>query len=341
MKKIIIHFLPFFLLSLSIAYSGEFSGVEPFIKWNKRKVSVCFGVKSHLRKVHSSVNYISDEPFDFQYFDQNLKQVVKETVKKEYTVSKTGIEFVGWKNCNANPIEDVIIFTHTLDYKSSKNGETLGMATMGESGDFERRFSMLEGGYYGDPGFFNKGRGKSFIFLTYRPEKYNELRLSSLKSLKLTTLHEFGHLSGLRHEHARFEGAFDPNCLSSGTRTRETLNVTTVLTSTYDSNSIMNYCWMRVLRKAGDNIILTNGNYKTVEKILLFGLDDLLEFKFFSLNDSSLLTREKVGKDLYKVKMNIGLSQKDKHALKCLYVDGYDNCHKDFNKFKLHSWIDI
>ena len=183
---------------------------------------------SQLRYIRASF-YKNFEP---DYLKLREMSKTKRIVSEEFTKERTGIYFTGWKPCSQSKRVDIIIM------KSSKKYHSITA--------YPGRASLGSDGLRSTTGYFSKGTKRSAIALaTFSRENI---------------LHEFGHLTGLRHEHIHPEAKTDLNCLKLGKRiikprkqqrkskSRDQVLATTLIFSEYDSESIMNYCYIEKLR---------------------------------------------------------------------------------------------
>lgn len=306
--------LLFYTSAISLTHAGVFNLVEPDIKWDKKEVSVCFADFSHYKK-----SYLSEKEPDLNEtnviaYTQSHKEALEDIIIQEYTKERTGIAFIGWKDCQEQPDSDVYLFRI-----SDSGAGFIGVASQGEAG--EQTFEEV--------GIFSKKKVKVYrkqnkdkkAFLALNTALLKSARLSRVSEFQMTALHEFGHLAGLQHEHADIrednKRYGDSNCSTSGTRTAEGPLSSTKKVSVYDRNSIMNYCYGNILRQNGLNIMVPTSLAKK-----------------FSLKDSSLIQATPVVDGIhYEIK--IGLSRGDLHGLSCLYL--YDNktnkeiCRPEYN----------
>ncbi len=275
---------PFLLLSFLLTVGAEASGlsvVEPASAWPKRTIRVCWSEEASPR-----------------HFGENPRRAVQEIIQQEYTLARTGIEFVGWESCATLPegVADVKI------RQSTKN-----------MGGFFRIWGMASIG---------KGRedSKPHLYLFYDENLAPEYKMDPLEHLQMIALHEFGHLAGLRHEHIRDEalGMEDAKCL---TGEKADSSVSTV--GDYDRNSIMNYCWNHHIRKHGTLLTLTSS---MIEALSLISPPEREEQarsflkRFTRYRDQSLfgiLFSE--SPNTIGLKVKIGLSHGDLIALRTLY----------------------
>lgn len=281
--------MPFLLLALiSFCYA---SLTEPHVKWARKNIDVCFGTSADFGSTSLSQETRSYKisPSDLLLFTDAQKNVIQNIVNTEFTEARTGIHFVGWRDCSESPKSDVVLFRAERSdlpegSASLANGITRGVNNLSYPVAVEKNPSEL----------------KRFVLLkTHRNQKILKM-VTDNESLSITTLHEFGHIAGLRHEHAdRDNAALDKNCIRQGFISNDGLSTTTLRTSTYDPNSIMSYCFMlhRVRKETGLNFKAWSETSK------LF------------LTDKTLYTQ--IGR---RFEVRIGLSKKDLHALKCLYL---------------------
>lgn len=205
--------------------------------WDSREVSVCFS------------NLVGE----FEFPGGTLKKVSKwrskhkNTVKKwiteEYSSKRTGVYFTGFQNCEESTDSDVVVFLTKKKFfnviKSTLFGGTNGFATGGP---------MLARGQINN---FPNARG--YIWLNANAFG------------KFTTVHEFGHVVGLAHEHEREEAKEDFSCKFE---TKGSIGYSQYKFVTphgdYDGKSVMNYCHMN--RSNGG---LSAGDIETLKYLYL------------------------------------------------------------------------
>lgn len=166
-----------------------------------------------------------------------------------------------------------------------EEGSTGGSATMGFHG------ALDENGYRSVPTNL-----KTFVHLT---TNVDPIKLTADERLSFIALHEFGHLAGLRHEQIRKEIKDDWICAMTGYEEDfEEPFDSTRFTSIFDSYSIMSYCYLNFLSKYAGTSFKES------------------DFKPLPMKDDKIISREPDG----KIRLTIGLSSLDQHALRCLYV---------------------
>jgi len=214
---------------------------EPMVLWNKKEVSVCFFQEranledTELRNLDRASRKYNIRPGKLS---NEKKASIKRFVQASFSTEKTGISFIGFRDCQ-NPVSaDVVVMTKSrLSFQRSVLLKSFGQASIGEAGVITRRgrgFFSKKSGFYGTTG------EKAYAYLA--------------EVDKATTIHEFGHIAGLRHEHAREEAYEDSNCSSirgfthRGDPLKENLYVTSEVPFSYDTRSVMNYCYINPKR---------------------------------------------------------------------------------------------
>jgi hypothetical protein len=291
---------------------------EPNVKWNKRSITTCWGKFSDYQKYKSKFSGLPSDASDFIEYTAHEKKVLKALVSSEFSIATTGIEYVGWQDCARTSAPDVFLFkinTSSVWYA--------GRATIGQTG------KSVEETFFSDSSIkFLKSPADTLNYLVINAYSIGYPNLPYAQDLKLVFLHELGHTSGLRHEHidARAKGEWqgilrhpqDQNCATTGVSSTERASSTTRKFSVYDPNSIMNYCYIFLVEGLGLSI-----------PSLLF-----TPWIKVDLWDPSIISKTGLNfQPSYKIR--IGLSQGDKHSLKCLYQ--YDErtfkerCHANYN----------
>jgi hypothetical protein len=321
MKKQVLTLASLFVLSMNPAFAEYESVGEGSTIWSKKQIKVCWGGTESMSKTFVKTQMSSSEQTDLYLsslissMDPASKLTVKKTINQEYNAATIGITFSGWKSCLETPDADVILFTikddpHTAMDQMFSSNLPIGQATIGQGGELNRQTDQ-----------WNKSdkKLKPFVFLR-KVEPSENLQLSTAEALKITALHEFGHLLGLRHEHARLEAKNDLNCKVGGVRLGEEVDLSTDFYSVYDPNSIMSYCHVYLLKyKVGLDFFTTDSKANNEASWLTpaeYSLNEKLNFR-----DQSLVTVSKIpGKEnLNFVQVKIGISKGDLHTLRCMY----------------------
>ncbi len=306
------------LLSLSLSsFAQNKNFAELGIKWSKNQISVCWGKYGDERLMGlGKLDDVPSDPSVYLEYSHAEKVALQNLVTKEFTKIKTGLEFVGWKKCTKTINPDVV-FIKVNDVHTPY----IGQATLGESGiRVSETFSgKLETHYV-------KSKSKVRNSLVINIRKIGTRSLSYDQHLSLVFLHELGHTAGLRHEFidpettsTLSENLEDPNCLINDIYFREPLYVSTRKFGVYDTNSVMNFCYLYFLEKIGLDYSIPTGPATEMQP---------------SLIDPAVITKtQSMSKKNYNIR--IGLSSGDQNALKCMYQ--YDaktfleKCHSNYD----------
>jgi hypothetical protein len=187
------------------------------------------------------------------------KETVIRTIESEYTKERTAITFSGWEDCADTPSPDAIVakakITKFLGIEVS--GPTFrGESSLGNDGDSQNDYQSTTG-------------KKALVLLTdFTP---------------VTIAHEFGHLTGLRHEHIHPDASHDQRCLklyklspkSYGpylAKNGDQFYRSTKIVTEYDPNSIMNDCAIQRL-KTPRTELLSELDQKTLREEYKLGED--------------------------------------------------------------------
>lgn len=172
-----------------------------------------------------------------------FKSSVSESITSTFRYLETGIEYVFVGDCGNNPddADAVVVFTY------SSYGEAFLSAKT-----------------------FPKGFSKPYIAMgAYHGEARADYHF--------TAIHEFGHMSGIAHEHMRKEVFTDRRCDSLNKLVKRGVYIlaesTTLpnddydLVGNYDPDSIMNYCKHPTSRDYG-NAVLSSGDREALLQII-------------------------------------------------------------------------
>lgn len=272
------------LISLPLFISAGIKSIgEPLFKWSKHEVIVCWVDDKEI-----PLNTLSPKQVEMTQLHAKpwislktkLKESVEKIIKTEYTAKKTGIHFVGWKSCEETKDFDLVIIV------SSSSSPLAGRALIGQGTSSDEIVASVK--------ISDIDKRKSFVYLN---SKNTFPAITEEQNLQINALHEFGHVAGLRHEHARDEAKKDPLCK------RHILTETTYQNSQiygeYDPTSIMGYCFIDMLSLKG----------LTVKDNTIFN----------DLEDDKLIDREDG-----IINFKIGLSSGDQKTLQCLYFSSKD-----------------
>jgi len=141
--------------------------------------------------------------------------------------------------------------------------------------------------------------------------------LSVADQLRLGALHEFGHAAGLLHEDERDGANASPNCLYASAQSAFRVSAPIPLTA-YDPASIMSYCFIEMVKeKTGLHYQVARPGYDP-RKLPTAGLP-LVGWPGLFLEDSSRTVSKLETADRYEMKFRIGLSDKDRQSIRCIY----------------------
>lgn len=192
--------------------------------------------------------------------DNNSKRIqeIKSTITSAYTQEKTAIEFVDWKECPFDITYDNDVIGDRQSYDAvfvymELNQDIVNEYVAGHpeisTDEIQQAFSAMLA--------TQLISGKSDIgdLSKTRPEKISVMIIEEMVNSRLTTLHEFGHLSGLIHEHERKDAfKLDPYkenlaCVDVDSSGRYPVITEEgrwqdedLIKEEYDPHSIMNYC---------------------------------------------------------------------------------------------------
>ena len=295
------------------------SAIEPLVAWDKSEVRVCFGNKSHKNK-----SWVADDSYDFIEYTPEQKNWIRTIITKEYNNSEIGLSFVDWNDCSSDASEsDVIIFRiePLIPEGEGPVNVKAGMATLGEKGGVayevdERNRSIVN---------YDKTTIPNLNVVILSTTGAKDKKMSAKDYISLLALHEFGHTAGLRHQHIIHQSALkDPNCRGfESMLVNDKIYSSTLFTSDYDYNSVMNYCYINTLSSI-------SGNHFKAKKI--DGTDGI------KLTDQSLYTKSEarnifgnIIKNKMQYDVRIGLSESDKHSLRCLYKNAEESLLQSCN----------
>lgn len=211
--------------------------VEKSQIWNTPDITVCFA-----RPDQAALTFAGKGTQEYMSkgaaFTNEEKNGIRTIVEAQYSSLITGIAFHFVGDC-----EDRAVRADLMFFKTFFDSTGLGGQTAVRTEDKSKKglpFILMEIG--------KNGMGA-------------EAKLSYLDYLELIALHEFGHSSGLGHEHALAGALADEHCraLPEGRNTpgRDYGNWTTIpdgyeQRGPYDARSIMNGCWNEAVKILGD-----------------------------------------------------------------------------------------
>ena len=199
------------------------ASIFSFIRWPHNEVKVCFVEKKENSK----------DPIRVKNFSGKDKENIQRWVEGEYSSSRTGIYFVGFKSCDQTESPNVIIYLNADTVYLGWGKVAAAEATIGRSlRSVSRDYPSAEGAIYMN----SRGLNKSDV------------------------VHEFGHVAGLDHEHEHPQATKDCSAVKKG-RVYHTGRGY----FPYDRESVMNYC---ICTKYSDRG-LSEGDVETLRKLYI------------------------------------------------------------------------
>lgn len=314
----------FFRLTLPISYAEENGFGIHTHEWGKKTLTVCFASPEQSPLTTLSIQMEDDQglsnPKQLSVWSEGLKLKIKQTITAEYSLKRTGIEFTGWNLCKPslskrNLEEDVALFLSSplaSNFTSDQGSSNIRNKWNSISGGIDSRTASIW--------FLNP--------LAYKmsSDRFGKNLLTNDERFQLTTLHEFGHIAGLLHEHDRLQKKdqdlnlhlLQPEIEEDFYFKLENKHPDESLLGEYDPNSIMNYIYLDTLKYiTGTSWILNKSlpplkNFSVKQKRSEFPINTL------SFEDKSLWTQTQLDENRTEFKIRIGLSQGDIRALRCL-----------------------
>ena len=184
------------------------------------------------------------------------RPIIQEAIQSEYTEGRVGIEFVGWKGCEVvnGKIQSDVVINYVADESPEKTESIItGSSEIGKCKDNAPQDYLPK------------------VRFTIRVKAPWIHAIAPKEELTRVALHEFGHLSGLKHE--------DSQSLSN--ETSESFNPkTSQIVSLYDPESIMGYHYGHdVLRKHGipensRGIVLSDGDLHALRCLYQYSVEE-------------------------------------------------------------------
>ncbi len=250
MKKI----YPFILFFSVTTRAGI---IEPHTLWDKLAIKTCWYDQED-QLAQTRINSIKMAKSKFEFVPKELskreKAKVQQAVERNFSPSRTGIHFVGWKDCSQTQAPDLIVMEAKSKIPIFSRPSFNGRAVIGEEGLFTIDEEASSTGFFGKSGLISN--------------------IALYTQNSGTVVHEFGHVAGLRHEHINSDAKEDELCHTRQVTLNfkkpnelETPHDSTLIFTEYDRESIMSYCWLQTRRKyldKHDGVILSEKDQETL-----------------------------------------------------------------------------
>jgi hypothetical protein len=307
-----------FLFSFLIAGSSMGGMTIKGARWASNSVEVCFAS----RKQAGDSRFAEDSktfptlPAKVKLADPTAEEkgLIETIVRSEYNLAATGFEFTGFQNCVSGTKAKLFVYLG--------HGGPLGAGNIGEGMKIDKywQYRDREGNVVLSPVYVKLSTAlPSYVyFQNLKALRGQDSRLALAERLQMNVLHEFGHAVGLLHEDERAEANASPNCYyqnsQSATRTSEPIALTS-----YDFASVMSYCFLNSINNQ------TGLHYQIAQA----GLDPTAIPKYgvpvvrwpgLNLDGEDRVLSRVPGTDRFDVKIRLGLSEKDRQSIRCLYA---------------------
>lgn len=218
------------IIFLIFNVSNVYSGVHTKNLWPYNEIKTCFA------QPENSVRVIDPYKINVQHFPDFHRLWVITWVRQEYTAKRTGIHFIGFKDCEETPDADVVIFynRNTPDGKKTRYGQH-GLAFHG----------------------YKPGKIEGYSHAA------NFISISSSGFTKSTVIHEFGHVASLAHEQSHPDAYKTEKADCSSVKKEKYMDYFNY--ESYDRKSVMNYCWIH--RVGNEMEGLSPGDVKTLRSL--------------------------------------------------------------------------
>lgn len=314
-----------FLILAFLTVGSAFGGMTiENAKWGSNSVEVCFASKKQAKasRFAEDSKTFPTLPAKTRLADPTAEEraLIETILRSEYRADTTGFEFTGFTDCAAASNAKVYVYLGS--------GGPLGAANIGEGMKIDKywQYHDREGHEVISPVYVKLAAAKpSYVYLqNLKALSGTSPVMKPAELLQMHALHEFGHAAGLLHEDERSEAANGANCYSQNGQSNFRTSAPIPLTK-YDPASIMSYCFLdqltnrtglrfQVAKPGTDPAKLPAGGVPVVRWPGLFFEDGLREISHSVLADR------------HDFEIRLGLSEKDRASIRCLYAPG-GTCH--------------
>ena len=282
-----------FLICLIGAFITKAADAHLNLRWNDRNVEVCWANAEIFKQILKPfMSFENVDSLGVESVSRKNKNHIKKTVNLHFQSEITGINFTGWKECFAGSTAVKIFYFDELggDFKK------LDEATFGLLSIFTNNYlgvSSIGNASFANNEMTEPGRAgtQALLLRTLNPG---------------TILHEFGHLSGLRHEHIKPDVYHGEICreytylINENFKAQTERKLGAESITVPDQFSIMSYCYIKL--------------WKSLRLFSDYDLSEKINIPFPEY------IKEHNGKFLYQTLLSLS----DIHTLRCLYTEEND-----------------
>ncbi|MBS1964074.1 MAG: hypothetical protein JST04_17815 [Bdellovibrionales bacterium] len=292
--------------------------------WRTNSVEVCFASKKQAKasRFGEDSKTFPTQPAKTRLADPTAdeRSLLETILRAEYRMDTTGFEFTGFRDCAAATGAKIYVYLGS--------GGPLGAANIGENMRIEKywQYHDREGHQILSPVYVKDAAGKpSYVYL----QNLKSLSgvspvMTPAELLQMHALHEFGHAAGLLHEDERTEANGGANCAYANGQSMVRTSAPVLLTK-YDPASIMSYCFLDTLTtKTGLHYQVATAGTDPA-KLPRAGLP-LVRWPGLFFEDGLRSISHHVSADRHEFEIRLGLSEKDRASIRCLYTPG-SACH--------------
>lgn len=293
-------------------------------RWNSNSVEVCFASKRQ-----AGASRFGEDSKTFPRLPSRVRledptgeerSIIEKIIRTEYRLDATGFEFTGFGECVPGTKAKIFVYVG--------RGGPLGAGNIGENLKIDKFwvYRDREGRQVISPVYVKLANAlPSYLyFQNLRALSERPTRLSPSENLEVAALHEFGHAAGLLHEDEREEANRSPNCVYQNAQSAYRVSRPVPLTA-YDPASIMSYCFIDFLKeKTGLRYQVARSGYDP-RTLPPEGLP-IVAWPGLFLEDSTRTVSRGETAERLEFAIRIGLSDKDRHSIRCLYSPG-SACH--------------
>lgn len=282
-----------FLTSFTASFYLTAADAHLNLKWSDKEVEVCWANSEVFEQIiEPFMKFKNIGDLGIQSVRKKNKEHIQSIVNLHFRPEITGIHFTGWQECFAGSKAVKVFYFNELGGDFQKLDQaTYGLLSiftnnyLGASSIGNATFANTDMEEPGSPG------SQALLLRTLNPG---------------TILHEFGHLSGLRHEHVKpdvFDGQICREysyLVNEDFKIKHEKKLGAQTITVPDQFSIMSYCYIKL--------------WKNMRFLPDYDLSSKIDLPFPEY------IREKNGEFHYRTLLSLS----DIHTLRCLYTDEND-----------------